>query len=270
MIENKIIFYDNNSEKDINSKLGTKISSFNQFCISKRKKILKNFINRLIKNKQFSLKNILNIIKKYILIYIIIFTIKIISRRSNIKLINKTKEISSSKFLMIINPIKFPELYLNFEFNYLKDKYYNITNFQYLFSFVYKTVKVEYNISILDKNKKIISPSDLPLYYDLHIFCHFEIINQNISIYSLANIYENKFFNCIEFFKINEKVKFGIKLLKNESYEYLNLYHFTEETFDYNKNIYKKDDIFSPNYINKSHEILIEMLRKEKLSKNLV
>ena len=207
---------------------------------------------------------------KYILILclIIIFTFKTIFKKNNLKFKNSIKELKSLK---LINPIKYPELYLisfnNFEFDCLKDKYYNITNFKYLFSFVYKIVKVEYNFCILDKNKKIISSSDLSLYDNVHIFCHFEISNQKISIDSLANIYENKIFNCIEFFKINDKVKFGIKLLKKGSNEYLHLYHFTEEIFDYNNIIYIKDNIFSPYYIYKNHEALIEMLKNEKLKK---
>jgi hypothetical protein len=128
---------------------------------------------------------------------------------------------------------------------------------------------VEYNIGILDKYKELIYPSELPLYDDIHIFCHFEIISQNISIDSLANIYKNKFFNCIEYFKINEKVKFGIKILKSEGNEYLNLYYLNEEIFDYNKIIFIKDNIFSPNYINKNYEALFEMIKNEKNKKKM-
>ena len=176
-------------------------------------------------------------------------------------------------FSVLDNDKKFPKLHLisfnKYEFKYLKDKYYNIIDFKYLYSFNFNINKVEYKIGFFDKKKEIISPSDLPLYDDLHIFCHFEVINQNISIDSLAYIDKNKFFTCIEFFKIKEKVKFGIKIKKGKNNEYMNLFLFTEEIFEYNKNISINDNIFSPNHIKKNHEILLKMLKTENLKKIL-
>ena len=120
------------------------------------------------------------------------------------------------------------------------------------------------------KKKKNISPSDLPLYDDLHVFCHFEVAKQNVCVDSLAYIHKNKLFTCVEFFKINEKVKFGIKIIKGKNNEYFNLYLFTEEIFDYRKNILSiNNKIFSPKDINKSHEVLLQMLKTEKLCKQL-
>ena len=244
-------------EKEINSKLDIKIPDFNQ----KVKKKLNKIINHLEKINNSCLKNYFAIIRRFKIKYILLCCIMI------------SFALKSQNSIKLINPIKNPGFYFipfkNFEFIYLEDKYYNITNFKYLFSFVYNIVKVEYNVGIFDINKKLISPSDLPLYDDLHIFCHFEIVGQNINIESLANIYKNKYFNCIEYFKINEKLKFGIKILKGDANEFLNLYHFNEEIFDYNNKIYIKDNIFSPYHLNKNHEILIEKIKNEKLNEKI-
>ena len=58
--------------------------------------------------------------------------------------------------------------------------------------------------------------------------------NDTISFDSLANIIQNKHFLCTEFFNINEKIKFGIKIyLGNEINSTINL-------FDSNLIKYKK------------------------------
>ena len=102
------------------------------------------------------------------------------------KLVENLNSLKDSKLIESINPINFSKMNLisfnKYEFKHLKDKYYNITDFKYLFSFKFNIIKVEYNICFFDKKKQNISPSDLPLYDDLHIFCHFEVINENINI----------------------------------------------------------------------------------------
>jgi hypothetical protein len=65
--------------------------------------------------------------------------------------------------------------------------------------------------------------------------CNIEIKNQNISIDSLANIKINKYFNCIEFFNINERMSFGIKIYNiynNNDCNYISL--FTDNLVNYN------------------------------------
>ena len=192
------------------SKLDNKESEINNLTI----KIGNNATNTTKKFIIF-LKNVDQFFRIY-KIYILICCFILI-------LINKN--IFYSKAIPIINT-----------FIYFQNKYYKSINIYYLYSFTFNMVKVEYNIGIFDENKNLISPSDLPLYDDLHIFCHFDIINKNISIYSIANIYKNKYFNCIEFFKIKEPLKFGIKILNGKTKEYSNIYNFTEKIFDYNRN----------------------------------
>ena len=38
-------------------------------------------------------------------------------------------------------------------------------------------------------------------------------------INSLPNIYQNKYYECIEFININEKIKFGIKIYQSKEKE---------------------------------------------------
>ena len=284
MLENKILLSKlkiNEDKSHLDSKFDIKISKINKLDSNTKTRIKKphNIINSLknkyiYKNKKNYFVHILiNTIKTVKIIYFIICIIIImktyqISRK--MKLIENLKSSESKGF---INSIKLSKLNLisfnKYEFKYLKNKYYNITDFKYFFSFNFNIIKVEYNFCFFDKKKEIISPSDLPLYDDLHVFCYFEITNKNIYIDSMAFISNNKFFTCIEFFKINEKVKFGIKILKGKTNEYLNLYHFTEEIFEYNKNISINDNIFSPYYIKKSHRVLLQMLKNTKKNQKL-
>ena len=288
MFENKTLLsklkiIDENS--DLVSKQDIKISKINYHLddLKAKGRIKRPIINPLKnknifkKEKDYFVKIFISFIKASKIIYFIICCVVMILMIE--KIIGKLKPLENLNFLKssesieFINPKKFDKLDLisfnKYEFKYLKDKYYNITDFKYLFSFNFNIIKVEYNIGFFDKKKKNISPSDLPLYDDLHIFCHFEVVDKNITIDSLAYIYKNKFFTCIEFFKINEKVKFGIKIKKGKNNECLNLYLFTEELFEYNKNISINDKIFSPNHLKKSHEVLLQMLKTEKLSQKL-
>lgn len=96
--------------------------------------------------------------------------------------------------------------------------HFNLIDINYAYSFKYKIVKVEYLIGFYDKNNSIIVPSDLTLYNNLHIICYIENKKSNI-LNSLANIHRNCYYKYIEFYNINEKLKFGIKIFRtNESF----------------------------------------------------
>ena len=43
---------------------------------------------------------------------------------------------------------------------------------QYLFSFKFNKVKIEYNIGIYDENNNLMSPFDMALYYNINVICH--------------------------------------------------------------------------------------------------
>ena len=83
-------------------------------------------------------------------------------------------------------------------------------------------VKIEYNISFYDEKQNFISPTEIAQYKNISLLC--SIIYSNISIDSLANIKENKYFNCIEFFNLNERISIGVKvynIFQNLTYNYI-------------------------------------------------
>ena len=135
--------------------------------------------------------------------------------------------------------------------------FFKIFDIKYLYSFKFNIIKVEYNIQFHENNKKLILPSDLTLYKNLHIFCHIESNNSNISINSIPNIIENKNFKCIEYFNIYENIKFGIKIYEiNENEEEINnyiIYFFSGELFNYLNLFNKNDNVFDPLIINRKY-----------------
>ena len=153
-----------------------------------------------------------------------------------------------------------------------KDSHFNIISLKYFFSIRFKTIKLEYTLEILDNNKNVILPSDMVLYKSLHPLCFLEIIKENknnIYITSIPNIYENRFFKCVEFYNINDKVNIGIKIYKeNEQSEYneevyvINL--FTEKNFYDKKIAVKNDQMFDPLTLNKQYLSLIKKMRNNK------
>lgn len=116
----------------------------------------------------------------------------------------------------------------NNKFIYLKKMFNKINNLKikdirYWYSYKYKIVKIEFNIGLYDEEENLIPPSDISLYSNISILCNIEILYYDISIDSLANIKSNKYFNCIEFFNMNERIKLGIKIYSiydNNIYNY--------------------------------------------------
>ena len=125
--------------------------------------------------------------------------------------------------------------------------YFNLTYIKYYFSFQFKFATIEYNLEIFDENKNLIYPSDLTLFKDLSIFCFIESKNNNKSIYSLAAIIYNRYFNCIEFISLNEESNFGILIYKNkEYYKYKSISFFTEKILNFKYLTNKNDHLFNP------------------------
>ena len=126
--------------------------------------------------------------------------------------------------------------------------YFKLSNFNYIYNFRFNIIKVEYNILFYFKNFSFIYPSDLALRYDLHLICHIHESESNLSIDSIPFIYLNKFFKCIYFVDINEKMNFGI-IIYNQITEnfnetgYVNFtyYFFNNDVFNYN-NKYSKNN----------------------------
>ena len=96
-------------------------------------------------------------------------------------------------------------------------------------------------------------------------------------INTLANIYQNRYFQCIEYYKINEKVSFGIKVyLNNDDNEGINkfftIYYFSKKiTFNfYNKNkIYKDNEIFDPLIVNNKYKSFVNKINNYKINETL-
>ena len=115
--------------------------------------------------------------------------------------------------------------------------YLNLINIKYNYSYKFNLVKIGFYIEFLDKNNHLILPSDLTLYNNINIICYIQIINKNISINSLPNIYLNNHFECLEYFEINEKIEIGIKIMENSELKKIHnfLLVFPKHFFNYKK-----------------------------------
>ena len=139
--------------------------------------------------------------------------------------------------------------------NYRKKlTYFKIEDLEYEFSHKFNVAKINFKFLFFDCNKKMISPSDVSLYNNLHIICNMNIIKKNIIIESLPNIIKNTYFECIEFFNINEKVLFSIKIYENQSkINYSSIYLFNEKIINFNNLNKIKDYLFNKSFIIKNY-----------------
>ena len=149
--------------------------------------------------------------------------------------------------------------YLNI--NKFKNKYKLNYFYNYSFSFKFNISKIEYNIVFYDNSNKLILPSDMTLYNDLHIVCYINDENNKSYIKSLAEISENKYFSCIEFINLNETVNFGIEIFNNEiSY----IIYFNLISINYNNLNYLSDYYADPLIINNNYKLLINKINMSK------
>ena len=153
----------------------------------------------------------------------------------------------------------------------------NITNLNNLFfKFIFlnysispkfNMIKVEYNIFFYDENKTLINPSNMILYNELHIICHIEDIETQIDIDSLPNIKENNNYNCIQYFRLKEKIKFGIKIFKNrdENVEINTIYFFSNNCINNHYFSLKFDDEFNYFIINDNFKKTLKRIENNNL-----
>ena len=216
--------------------------------INKKKKIY------AILNYQINSK----VLTKYGLIFLLLF-ISFPKNKKKSLLNSKNNYLNSSDKIFI-------HIYLH------KNLYFNLSSFKYDFSFKFKILMIEYNIGFYDKDEHLLSPSDLKLYENLTVICHIEISNNTFSINSLASIYQDKYYNCIEFFNINERIKFGINIYNNieegNSVNYTT-YFFKEKIFDYSNFIYQNDIIFEPIILNKEYISIRKKMIDKKTNETL-
>ena len=89
---------------------------------------------------------------------------------------------------------------------------------------------------------------------------------------SLANIYKNKYFYCIEFFNLNEIFNVGIKIYKlknNKNTLYCNINFIIYMKINYNNLIYQNDYLFNPFFINNEYTSLYKIIDDKSMNKTL-
>ena len=168
--------------------------------------------------------------------------------------------------------------------NFIKLKKYNLINnnnndyFQlidiiYFYSFKYNIMRVEYAFGFYDVLNNLILPSDVSLYKNIHIFCHVEKVNDNISINSYPIIYENNYYKCREFFYLNENVKFGINIYqsikKNEKLENIIINFFSEKILKYQL-MNKNDIIFDSFILNKEYIYMVKKMNSQNINETFL
>jgi hypothetical protein len=150
----------------------------------------------------------------------------------------------------------------------------NLTNITSYYSLKFELVRISYQIQLFDCNNNLILPSDLSLYYKLHVLCFIKI--KSFNIYSLASIEENKYFKCSEFFKINENIQIYFLLYETENDGAIKTiipYLIINNTFNYN---YKDDNIFNSVKIKNEYKLLLSEIKnntfseKHKLKKSYI
>ena len=179
----------------------------------------------------------------------------------NSKIIFKNNNTINGSSLIDFNKYYFFE-HLN------NSEYYQIIFFRYIFSLKYKLIKAEYFIAFYDKDNNLILPSDFSLYKNMNIIC--TTTNNNNVYDSLANIYKNKYFNCIEIFKINEKIKFGIKIIQTIKKKQILEHYFDEKLFSFNNLNYQYNSPFDPLIINVEYNSLISKMNEKSFNQTLI
>ena len=137
-----------------------------------------------------------------------------------------------------------------------KEIFFELSNISYIINYRFNIIQVEYNILFYHQNLTLIIPSDLNLNYNLHLICHLNIIKSNSSIDSLAFIHLNRYFKCIEYVNIKEKILFGIIIYDSNNFTScvnFTQYFFNENVFNYNNCYNQNDKLFQPLLLKKSY-----------------
>jgi len=148
-------------------------------------------------------------------------------------------------------------------FNTFKNKYFNITSLDYKFSTKFSKIKLEFTFGVFDKNKTIIHPSDLTLYSKISVLCIMHV--NSTTIYSLPQIIDNKYYECIEFFDIDETPNFGLQFYPQGSKSFLTLKFNFYKYINLNDTNHRKDEIFDPNIINDEYNNILSKTRRRDL-----
>ena len=115
----------------------------------------------------------------------------------------------------------------------------------------------------------MIKHSDLTLFNKLHILCHMKNKNNITHIDSLADVFQNKQYICIKFFKIKEQMEFGIKIYKEPEGNFNDtIYFFSSEIISYQKK-FINNSLFNPFIKNRKYLYLYKKIKKLEKSANI-
>ena len=130
-----------------------------------------------------------------------------------------------------------------------------INYIQSFYSPKYKKLKIIYDIGVYNNRNDLMIPSELALHNEFHIYCNLNINNK--IIYSLPLFYNNKYYRCIEFMNVREKINFGIRIhAKTENIDhYFPLYIF--------KKYQVNDSIFDYYNLNKEYIWMSQLFKNE-------
>lgn len=185
------------------------------------------------------------IIKIFLLINLIIFIIFLLNK---INYINKflfyhLNLVKKNKFTFKINK---------------NEIFFNLTSIIFSNNKIDRIIKVQYTIDFYYENDSFIIPSDLTLYNNLHVFCLMNNTKKNINVISLANILENRHYECVEFFKYEDKIVLGI-LINDTQNNFITKYNLISNLkiiFNYYK--YKINNQFNCKLANQEYTKIIQ------------
>ena len=228
----------------------------------------KAFINK--NNSKNETNNCLECIKsnKKIILFIIICLILFASINYIFLFKNKTNIPINKQ-----SNLKFSKNYFLYKYiNNFKSKlvYFKIMNTNFTFSLQFNVVKIEYDIGFYENINKLIPPSEIKPKYNLKLICHMNIKNIGLKINSIPNIYNDTYIRCIEFFKLDEKVDFGIKIyLSGPIIFFSTIYIFNEQDIFSKELIHKNESLFNPLIINEEYDKEIEKIYDTKIGETL-
>ena len=179
---------------------------------------------------------------------------------------NQNKAIATVFNTSDSNMVKFfvyDDFYFNsmFIFNTFKNKYFNITSLNYTFSNKFSKIKFQFIFGIFDKNKTLISPSDFTLYSRMSVLCFITI--NDTTIYSLPQIIGNQYYECIEYFDIDEIPQFGLHFYPQRSKSFLTLNFNFYKFVNLNDTKHRNDTIFDPDFINNEYNKIAEKTKSK-------
>ena len=86
----------------------------------------------------------------------------------------------------------------------------------------------------------------------------------NITVYSIANNYENKYIKRNEYFNYGEYITYGVKIYKNK---YLSLNLGFESIISFNNLNHINDNLFYPDIINLDYNVVLDEINKNNFKK---